>query len=255
MAATEIIRYTHSLSTLAVTVLCLGCASESPQETAQNSSQTPMERVFAKHILIQYEGAAKASARITRTKKEAKAHIEEILEKARQGETFEDLAMQYSDGPSAPKGGDLGGFGQGMMVPAFEKAAFACEVGEITDVIETPFGYHIIYRYEPEMVSAKHILVQFQGCVRALPEITRTQEEARARIDECLEKARQGEKFEDLAAEYSDGPSAPKGGDLGRFERNQMDPDFEEAAFACEVGEITDVVETPFGYHIIYRYK
>ncbi len=104
-------------------------------------------------------------------------------------------------------------------------------------------------------VSAKHILVMYRDSERAPAEITRSKEEARILIDEVLAKVKSGEKFEDLAREYSDCPSAAKGGDLGAFGRNQMAAAFEAASFACDVGGTTDVVETPFGYHIIYRYK
>ena len=61
------------------------------------------------------------------------------------------------------------------------------------------------------------------------------------------------EKFADLAMEYSDCPSAPKGGDLGQFPSGAMHPIFEEATLECEIDGITDVVETPFGYHVINR--
>jgi parvulin-like peptidyl-prolyl isomerase len=80
-------------------------------------------------------------------------------------------------------------------------------------------------------------------------------EEALARCEEILTKIAAGEKFEDLAREYSDGPSGPSGGDLGEFQQGRMAPEFEKATFACEVGKTTGVVETDFGYHIILRYK
>ena len=105
-------------------------------------------KVNAKHILLQYEGSQRASADVTRTKEEARTLIDELLERAKQGESFEDLATDYSDCSSAKRGGDLGEFGKGQMAPAFEEAAFACEVGGITDVVETPFGYHVIQRYK-----------------------------------------------------------------------------------------------------------
>ena len=136
--------FATGLAVGALVAFSFGCANQAVQAPASR----PIQTVNAKHILIQYEGAMRAPGRITRTQEEAKARIAEILEKARQGEKFEDLAMQYSDGPSASKGGDLGGFGPGMMHPAFEEAAFACDVGGITEIVETPFGYHIIYRYE-----------------------------------------------------------------------------------------------------------
>jgi parvulin-like peptidyl-prolyl isomerase len=69
------------------------------------------------------------------------------LKRYKEGEKFEDLARQFSDGPTGPGGGDLGEFQQGMMAPTFDEAVFACEVGKITDIVETPFGYHVIYRY------------------------------------------------------------------------------------------------------------
>jgi len=103
------------------------------------------EQIGASHILISYAGAERSKA--TRTKEEAKALARQVLEKARaEGADFAALARQYSDGPSAEKGGDLGTFGKGKMDPAFEAAAFALKVGEISDVVETPFGYHIIKR-------------------------------------------------------------------------------------------------------------
>ena len=138
------------LATLAIILpmLTVGCADTAVQESAPGESQGEANSISARHILVQYQGSLKASPDITRTKEEALARIQECLEKANQGEKFEDLAIEYSDGPSAPQGGDLGSFTTGMMVPPFEEAAFACKVGEITDVVETPFGYHIIQRYE-----------------------------------------------------------------------------------------------------------
>jgi parvulin-like peptidyl-prolyl isomerase len=138
---------THAFVVLlaAVTLTAFsGCASNNVQDTGPPQGDT----VKAKHILLMYEGSERAPASITRTKEEAKILIEEIQEKIKQGEKFEDLAMAHSDCPSSKEGGDLGRFGRGQMAAAFEEASFACDVGGITDVVETPFGYHIIYRYE-----------------------------------------------------------------------------------------------------------
>ena len=135
---------------------------------------------------------------------------------------------------------------------------FANVIGQVSDPVETQFGFHVIRRQEVQIipkVSAKHILVMYAGSMRAPASISRSKEEAATRIQECLARHEKGEKFEDLAREYSDGPSGPNGGDLGEFPQGVMAPAFEQAAFACEIGKTTDVVETPFGYHIIYRYK
>ncbi len=106
-----------------------------------------------------------------------------------------------------------------------------------------------------ETIAARHILIQYQGSTRAAPTIERSKDEALARAREVLAKARDGEDFEALAAEYSDGPTRTRGGDLGPFPRGRMHPAFEQAAFGLEVGGISDVVETPFGYHVILRYQ
>ncbi len=74
----------------------------------------------------------------------AKKEIEAVLAKAKMGDDFAELAKKYSDCPSSEKGGDLGKFSKGQMVPEFDEAVFNMEVGEISDVVETQFGYHII---------------------------------------------------------------------------------------------------------------
>lgn len=107
-------------------------------------TQSP-EEIAASHILISYAGAERSDT--ARTKEEARALAREVLEQTRAASAdFAALARQYSDGPTAEEGGDLGTFGKGAMDPAFEEAAFALGVGEISDLVETPFGYHIIKR-------------------------------------------------------------------------------------------------------------
>ncbi len=72
----------------------------------------------------------------------------EILEKLGRGEKFANLAQQYSQDGSAKRGGDLGVFGHGVMVREFEKAAFALEKGQVSGIVKTQFGYHVIKRLE-----------------------------------------------------------------------------------------------------------
>ena len=217
------------------------------------------DQVSAAHILIQYVGASRAPKEITRNKEEALALAQSIAEMARAEDAdFAALAKEYSDGPSGPRGGSLGNFGPSQMVAPFSNALLKLEVGASSDPVETQFGYHIILRQEVKPIpkaSAKHILVMYKGSMRAPANITRTKEEALARCEEVLAKIKDGGKFEDLAREYSDGPTGPRGGDLGEFEQGRMAPEFEDATFACKVGETTGIVETDFGYHIILRYK
>jgi len=91
-----------------------------------------------------YAGSMRSSA--SRSKDEAKTLIAEIESKLTAGEAFGDLARAHSDCPSSAKGGDLGMFGRGQMVGAFEESAFGLSVGGTSGVVETPFGYHIIQR-------------------------------------------------------------------------------------------------------------
>jgi hypothetical protein len=104
------------------------------------------EEIAASHILISYQGAERSSA--TRSKEEARKLAEETLAKATApGADFAALAREYSDEPGAKeRGGDLGTFKKGAMAKAFEEAAFNLKVGEISGVVETPFGFHIIKR-------------------------------------------------------------------------------------------------------------
>lgn len=102
------------------------------------------DQVRASHILLMYAGSERSSA--TRSKEEAQSGIQAIKAQLDSGADFAELAKQQSDCPSSARGGDLGPFGRGMMVKAFEDTAFGLQVGGVSDVIETPFGYHIIQR-------------------------------------------------------------------------------------------------------------
>lgn len=87
-------------------------------------------KIKARHILVNQEFEA-----------------QDLLRKLSQGESFEKLAQDHSLCPSKAEGGDLGEFGKGSMVPSFETAAFALQVGEVSKPVRTQFGYHLIQRY------------------------------------------------------------------------------------------------------------
>jgi peptidyl-prolyl cis-trans isomerase C len=102
------------------------------------------ERVLAQHILITPDGDSELS------QQEARDKISGILERVRGGKAFSDEAAAPSMCPSGQDGGSLGWFGRGMMVPEFDNAVFAMNVGEVSDIIETQFGYHIILKTDQE---------------------------------------------------------------------------------------------------------
>jgi peptidyl-prolyl cis-trans isomerase C len=109
------------------------------------------EQVKASHILIKVEATADDA-----TKAAARKKIEDIRKKLTDGGDFAELAKEYSEGPSAPKGGDLGYFRRGQMVKPFEDAAFSMKTNEVSGVVETRFGYHLIKVYDkkPEQTLA-----------------------------------------------------------------------------------------------------
>ena len=109
----------------------------------------------------------------------------------------------------------------------------------------------------PTSVGAAHILIAYKGSLGAGKTVTRTKAEAKKRADEARDKlvAHQG-TFEELVAKYSDDDlSKPAGGKIGNFERNVFPPAFSDAAFGMAVGAVSEVVETPRGFHVITRTK
>lgn len=145
-----------AIALVTIMVLTVSCAKKEEAEApkpaeAEKQAEAPKVvqpvppgNVRASHILISHKGAPKTGA--TRTQEEAKQLAEELLARVQAGEIFEDLAEAYSDCPSSARQGDLGFFGKGRMVKPFEDAAFGLEVGGISGIVETEFGYHIIKR-------------------------------------------------------------------------------------------------------------
>ncbi|MDB4614629.1 peptidyl-prolyl cis-trans isomerase [bacterium] len=211
----------------------------------------------ASHVLIQFKGSARAADTVTRTKEDALKLATDVAKQAQAKDAdFAALAKKYSDGPSGPDGGSLGVFMAAQMIPEFSAATEKMKIGEVSEPVLSDFGYHIIRREAlPRKIRARHILVQYKGSERAAATVTRTKEEAKTRIDKVVGKLKAGDDFAKLAMEYSDGPSGPRGGDLEEFSEGVMHPAFNDAAFKLKVKGTSGIVETPFGYHVIYRYK
>lgn len=106
------------------------------------------------------------------------------------------------------------------------------------------------------VISARHILIAYAGSRKAVPGVTRSRDEARRRAQDALRKIRDGASFTDVAASYTDEPGGrERGGDLGEFDDMAMVDPFSDAAFRLRVGEVSEIVETEYGLHIIQRTK
>jgi hypothetical protein len=107
---------------------------------------------------------------------------------------------------------------------------------------------------EPFRITAKHVLVFYSGAKRAPETVTRTREQACLRAEEALSKLKAGASFDEVVATYSDEPGAKdKKGSIGSIQHDDVAPSFGDAAFELQVGEVSEVVETPFGFHVILR--
>ncbi len=144
------------------------------------------ESVRAAHILVKLDETAD-DAKV----EEARKKITGILEKARTGEDFAELARQYSEGPSAAGGGDLGYFERGQMVKPFEEAAFSMKKGEISDVIRTRFGFHILKVYDRKEASKASLEEASKAIERYL-----TNTQGAKMLNEYLEKLRSAASIE-----------------------------------------------------------
>lgn len=124
---------------------------EVPTKAAEGEPQEREAKIQCAHLLVKHAGSRRPSSwreeKITRTKDEALKILTEYQSRITSGEaTLQELASKYSDCSSAKRGGDLGAFGHGVMQKPFEEAAFALKVGELSDVVDTDSGLHLIFR-------------------------------------------------------------------------------------------------------------
>ncbi len=164
-----------------------------------------------------------------------------------EGYSFEELAYEYSEDPSAETGGDLGYFGRGDLVEEFEKAAFALDIGEVSDIVKTQFGYHIIKveDKQSDRVRVRHILFRTEPTEE-------DKEKIKALADSLIQEIEAGAEFAELAKEYSiDDETKRQGGELGWFVYEDMTPEFKQAVAGLETGELSEPTESHFGIHIL----
>ncbi|MCX6746214.1 MAG: protein translocase subunit SecD [Candidatus Parcubacteria bacterium] len=196
-------------------------------------------------------------AEMEKYNKEAKAKAEEVLKQVQASpDKFAGITQEKSeDTVTKDSGGDLGFIEDGGSHSEFFKPITEISKGEIySQVVENGEGYNILKRGDNKdelKVRASHLLICYKGAERCDKETSK--DDAKKKIEELKAKATP-ENFAQLVKENSTEPGADKsGGDLGFFSKGQMVKPFEDAVFAMKVGQISEVVETQFGFHLIYK--
>lgn len=223
------------------------------QELVKEAYDRMTKEVKASHILLRIDPNALPVDTLRIYNK-----IAELKKKIEGGEDFGRIAVANSEDPSVSfNAGDLGYFTAFQMVYPFEDAAYKTEVGKVSQIIRTRFGYHILkvtdVRPARGSIKTAHIMVSVPKS--ASPDDNQS---ASKKINEIYDKLIQGENFETLVKNYSDDPSSNnKGGVLpvfGTGSTTRMVTEFEDAAFKLEKnGDISKPIRTNYGYHIIKR--
>ena len=181
-----------------------------------------------------------------------RARAGEALAKVKSGEDFAQVAATWSDAPDAQQGGSLGWRTPARMPSIFVDAVRAMKKGDVSGVMRSPAGFHIVKlmdergRNQPSVVQqthVRHILIK-------VSELT-SDVEAKAKIDRVRERIEAGAKFEDQARVNSEDASSAKGGDLGWVSAGDLVPDFQAAMDRLKVNDVSQPVRSPFGWHLI----
>ncbi len=209
--------------------------------------QTPEQRQ-ARHILLKTSADSSPDQKAAQRKK-----ADDILVKARAGEDFAALATTWSEDTSKANGGDLGTFARGRMVKEFEDAAFALEQGAISEVVTTPFGYHII-KVEKIHPAISRTLEEVRPAL-----VTKLQgEQAKPAAFQVANSAYEGIISAGSLQAYGEKNSATTIGSTEFFSRSappagmERDPRFLDTIFALKQGELSSLIETPSGYFIVF---
>jgi peptidyl-prolyl cis-trans isomerase D len=201
------------------------------------------EEVRARHILFKLAPNA-AEADKTAARQQADA----VLAQAKGGADFAELATQHSQDTTAPNGGDLGTFGRGLMAPAFETAAFALEPGQISEIVETPFGLHII-KLEEKLPEHTEPLEAVRAAIVTALQLQQARRMALEKVETAHEQLLDGTDMAQVAAAAGLTVQAPPA--FGRSEAIAglgPRPELAKEAFDTGAGEVGEIVTEPSGY-------
>lgn len=185
-----------------------------------------------------------------------RARADEIVRQLRTGGDFAKIAATYSDSSDALKGGEIGWRSPQRLPEVFAKALGALQPGQVTPVIRSATGFHILKLVDKRSAaqSIEKAIVQQTRARHILLKVTPTMtaDDAKRKLVELKERLdNKAAKFEELARLFSNDGSASKGGDLGWLYPGDTVPEFETAMNQLKPGEVSGVVETPFGFHLI----
>jgi peptidyl-prolyl cis-trans isomerase D len=201
------------------------------------------EQVRASHILLKTEGKDDATV---------KKQAEEILAKLKAGADFAELARQKSeDEGSAKKGGDLDYFGKGQMVPEFDQVAFTLQPGQLSDLVKTQYGYHIIKVVDKKPATTK-TLAEVRSQIEDQLKWEQAQAQAQKLADQVASELKKPADFQRVATTHG-----LNTGESGFFQQDEpiagigLAPNVGQQAFTMKEGEVSDAIRTPQGYAFI----
>ncbi len=224
--------------------------TESEVDNLINNTQNQVEgagEFDASHILVRLpENASPEQINIKQQR------AEQALLQLKKGEEFKQIAATFSEAPDALQGGNMG-WKDGERLPViFFEALKSMKPGELSAVLRSPNGFHVLKLNDrrggqaPVIVQqthARHILIKASELV--------TDVEARARLAKLKERIENKTDFAELARSNSEDTSAAKGGELGWLSPGDTVPDFERAMDGLAVGQVSEAVRSPFGWHLI----
>jgi len=185
-----------------------------------------------------------------------RAKAEDVAARVARGEAFDKLAASYSDAPDALSGGNLGWRSAERLPGVFAEAVTSLKPGETTPILRSAAGFHIVKVMDRKGGSQSAAATQVQQ-TRARHILIKTSEvvsdaDARRRLTELRERLVQGgANFAELAKQHSADISAAKGGDLGWVYPADTVPEFEQAMDALKPGEVSQPIQSPFGWHLV----
>lgn len=222
--------------------------------TADSSSKQNAQELDLAQILVRVPENATADQIAQRAKR-----AEEAMQQIRSGGNFASIAAAYSDSNDALTGGDMGWRAQDRLPSLYVDAVANLSPGQVSGILKSANGFHIVKLINKraaanapkdtaaapvQQTHVRHILIKVTPTVTAA--------DARRRLLDLKERLdNNAAKFEDLAKQYSNDLSASKGGDLGWVYPGDTVPEFERAMDALKPGQVSDPIESPFGYHLI----